>query len=199
MEWKMSKPTVVLLALLFAAAPMTAVSQQVSKVIDMAALAARGEAIANEDPLALELRSQQPEGAARRGFDIGMGAAEGQTLPGPTKQRIHASLPQPEQDGFNMAVAFSLERNRNAKLAAVGAAIARADQKVAEARNGQPDVFYRLGFDIAAGIFGNPALGGAGHTAEGPASQAIRESLSAAGQRGFNASVTFHLSRNYKP
>ncbi|HSB26328.1 MAG TPA: hypothetical protein VLE19_00675, partial [Pyrinomonadaceae bacterium] len=57
----------------------------------------------------------------------------------------------------------------------------------------------RLGFDIATGIFGNPALGASGNTATGPGSLAIRDALSAAGQRGFNASVKFLLSRSYLP
>jgi len=90
-----------------------------------------------------------------------------------------------------------VERNRNAKFASTGAAIAAADAAVAEARNAQTDVFYRLGFDIATGIFGNPALGARGNTATGPGSLGIRDSLSAAGQRGFNASVKLHLSRKY--
>jgi hypothetical protein len=163
------------------------------------ALAAKGEAIANQDPLATELRNQQPEGPARRGFDIGMAAAEGQTASGPGKQSIHDSLNPAEQVGFEMAVAFSLERNRNAEFAAKGAAIARADAVVAEARTVDRDVFYRLGFDIATGIFGNPALGAKGNTATGPGSLKIRNSLSDAGQRGFDAAVKLHLSRNYKP
>src|SRR6185369_6760576 len=88
---------------------------------------AKGEAIANKDPLSLLLRNQQPEGPARLGFDIGMAAAEGQTAPGPGKQRIHDSLGQGEQEGFSVAVLFSLERNRNAKFASTGAAIAATD------------------------------------------------------------------------
>src|SRR5439155_67892 len=51
-------------------------------------LAARGETVAGADPLATELRNQQPDDPSRRGFDIGMAAAEGQTLPGPDKQKI---------------------------------------------------------------------------------------------------------------
>jgi hypothetical protein len=162
-------------------------------------LAARGEALADQDPLAVELRNQQPEGPSRRGFDIGMAAAEGDTLPGPGKDRIRASLPPDERGSFSLAVSFSLERNRNADLAAKGAAIAAADPIVAAARAVEADVFYRLGFDIATGIFGDPALGALGNTATGPGSLRIRDSLSAAGQRGFNASVKLHLSRNYKP
>ncbi len=166
---------------------------------DVNDLAARGEAIANADPLSAALRNQQPEGSSRRGFDIGMAAAEGQTAPGPGKQRIHDSLSPDEQRGFDIAVAFSLERNRNVELAAKGAAIAAADETVAAARIIEPDVFYWLGFDIATGIFGDPALGANGNTSTGPGSLKIRDSLSAAGQRGFNAAVKLHLSRNYKP
>jgi len=162
------------------------------------ALAAKGEAIANADPLALTLRNRESEGAGQRGFDIGMAAAEGDTLPGPGKQRIHDALTPAEQRGFETAVAFSLERNRNADAAARGAAIAKVDPLVAAARTVERDVFYSLGFDIATGIFGDPALGAQGNTATGPGSLSIRDSLSAAGQRGFNASVTLHLSRKYK-
>jgi hypothetical protein len=165
---------------------------------DVNALAARGEALANADPLAAELRNREPEGPIRRGFYIGMAAAEGQTLPGPGKQKIHDSLSAAEQGGFDTAVSFSLERNRNADFAAKGAAIAEQDPIVAEARNLETDVFYRLGFDIASGIFGDPALGAKGNTETGPGSLKIRDSLSAAGQRGFNASVVLHLSRSYK-
>lgn len=186
--------TAFIVSLLVAAMPTTARSQ----AIDLNALAARGEAIANQDPLAVELRNRESEGARRRGFDIGMAAAEGNTLPGPGKQRIHDSLPQAEQSGFTTAVAFSLERNRNADFAAKGAIIALADPLVAAARLADGDVFYWLGFDIATGIFGDPALGARGNTATGPGSLRIRDSLSAAGQRGFNGAVKLHLSRNYR-
>jgi hypothetical protein len=161
-------------------------------------LAARGVQVANTDPLALELRKRAPDESVRRGFDIGMAAAEGQTLPGPGKQKIHDALPAPQQVGFDTALSFSFQRNRNAQLAATGAAIARADAVVAQARTADADVFYWLGFDIASGIFGNPALGASGNTATGPGSLGIRNALNPAGQRGFNASVTLHLSRNYR-
>ena len=202
MERITSKLTRVLAATLLCAAAVTTASSQQAPKVDVEALAAKGEAIANQDPLAVELRNLQPEGPARRGFDIGMAAAEGQTLPGPGKDRIRDSLPRDEQGGFSIAVSFSLERNRNAKLAETGAKIAQADPAVAEARNAQPDnprirniVFYRLGFDIATGIFGDPARGALGNTATGPGSLKIRDSLSAAGQRGFDVSVKFHLGQ----
>ncbi len=162
-------------------------------------LAARGEAIANQDPLAIALRNQQSAGLARRGFDIGMAAAEGHTEPGPGKDSIQKSLSSPaEQEGFNAAVLFSLARNRNKKLAATGAAIVEADPTVAASRNAERDAFFRLGFDIATGIFGDPALGALGNTLTGPGSLGIRARLNAEGQRGFDASARLHLTRNYR-
>jgi len=161
-------------------------------------LAARGAVVAGADPLSVELRNRAPDDSVRRGFDIGMAAAEGQTLPGPGKQRIHDSLPPPERSGFDTAVSFSLQRNQNAQLAATGAAIARADAAVAQARTADRDVFYWLGFDIASGIFGDPARGAAGNTLMGPGSERIRNALNPAAQRGFNASVALHTSRNYR-
>ncbi len=202
---------VVTVLLLCTAAATTAISQEnPTKAIDMNALAARGEALANEDPLATELRNLHPEGPARRGFDLGMGVAEGHTLPGPGKQRLQASLsPGEEQGGFATAVSFSLERNNNKTFAAIGAAIAQADPSVAEARNAAPEafrdragagtVFYKLGFDVATGIFGDPALGAQGNSSTGRGSLKILDSLSAAGQRGFKASATFNLSRRGFP
>ncbi len=156
-------------------------------------LAAKGGILAKQDPLAQELRNREPEGPSRRGFDIGMAAAEGQTAPGPGKDKMCASLKPAEQIGFKTAVWFSLERNRNFEFAAVGAAIAKANPVIARARTVNPSVFFWLGFDIATGIFGDPALGARGNTATGPGSLKIRDSLSVEGQKGFNASVKLHL------
>ena len=184
------------------------------KPTDLNALAARRESIANEDRMLLyQLRNGETRVLWRRGADIGLAAAEGQTLPGPGKRRIRDAL----NSRFDCAVLFSLERNKNEKLAAIGAAIAHADPIVAKVRP-EAGVFYWLGFDIATGIFGAPALGAQGNIASGPGSLKIRDSLfrdfggdpastegalaharSAAGQRGFDASVKLHLSRNYKP
>jgi hypothetical protein len=194
MKRRTLKLTRVVAAALLCAAIVTNASSQPGRSIDVNALAARGEALSNEDPLALELRNQQPE-EARRGFDIGMGVADGHTAPGPGKARICASLLPSEQPSCSLAVLFSVDRNRNANRASVGAAIARVDSVIAEARDSTTDVFYRLGFDIATGIFGDPALGAQGNTATGPGSLGIRDSLSAAGKRGFNDSVALNLSR----
>ena len=128
-----------------------------------------------------------------------MAVAEGHTLPGPGKDKIRDGLSPPEQIGFNSAVSFSLERNRNAEFAGKGAAIAKVDPVVAKARTTNPSVFYWLGFDIASGIFGDPALGAQGNTLTGPGSLGIRDSLSADGQKGFNASVKLHLGPPLHP
>ena len=56
---------------------------------------------------------------------------------------------------------------------------------------------HRLGFDIATGIFGDPALGALGNTAKGPGSLKIRDGLSLAAREGFDSSMAFHLSRDY--
>ena len=160
--------------------------------------AAAGQALADEDPLLSELRERQPTGAFQRGFDIGTGASAGQTEWGPGKQRMLDSLKPDEQEGFKIAVSFALDRNRNADFAAAGAAIAAVDPAVAQARQQGQDVRYWLGFDIASGLFGDPALGGEGQTEWGPGKQRILDALSAPAQRGFNASMQFHLSRKYQ-
>jgi len=121
--------------------------------------AAKGEALANADPLSAALRTQQPQGAARRGFDIGLAAAEGQTAWGPGKQKMLDSLDPGEQEGFKVGACFSMDRNRNAELARAGAAIAETDPEVAQARSGEADARFWLGSDIGSGIFGDPALG----------------------------------------
>ena len=90
---------------------------------------------------------------------------------------------------------FPLSATGTPNLQAIGAAIAEVDSVIAESRNASNDVFYKLGFDIATGIFGDPALGAQGNTETGPGSLGIRDSLSRAGQRGFNDSVKLNLSR----
>jgi len=186
----------IIVLLLLQSLVMTAIAQDNPAKIDVNALATRGEALTNEDPLTIQLRDRLADDSGRRGFYIGMGVAEGQTLPGPGKQKIGASLPADQQRGYNIAVSFSLERNRNADLAARGATITGADEKAAAARDADQDVYYRLGFNIATGIFGDAAKGALGNTQLGPGSLKIRDSLSAGGQRGFNAAVKFHLGQD---
>ena len=165
--------------------------------IDFDALAIKGEAIASQDPLSVDLRNQQSEGPTRLGFDIGMAVAEGQTAPGPGKKAIQDRLSPAEQGGFVFALAFSLDRNRNAELARIGAAVAAADPDTAAARAAQPDVLHRLGFDIATGLFGNPALGAKGNTSMGPGSTEIRNALAASALNGFDDAVKFHQRQSY--
>jgi hypothetical protein len=125
-----------------------------------------------------------------------MAAWEGNTAPGPGKDRIRDSLSSAEQGGFNKAAQFSLDRNGNFNFATKGASIAQVDPIVAKART-NASVFYTLGFDIATGIFGDPALGGQGNTLEGLGSQGIRDGLSIDGQRGFRASVDLYLVQKH--
>lgn len=165
---------------------------------DLEAFARLGRTLIQKDPLARELRRRQGKGAGQFGFEIGMGVTDKDTAPGPGKDRVGEGLSPAEKQGFDIAMAYVLERNRNRQLAAVGAAIAREDDEVLQARTADRDVFYWLGFDIATGIFGDPALGARGNTATGPGSLGIRDALlSAAARRGFDDAVTFHLARTY--
>jgi hypothetical protein len=160
-------------------------------------LATAGRAIAESDPLSAQLRALQPEGPIRRGFDIGMAASVNQTQWGPSKQKLLGSLSAAEGEGFTIAVSFSLDRNRNADLAATGATIAEAIPAIGKARTLDTDPRYWLGFDIATGIFGDPALGAKGNTATGPGSLGIRNALSIPAQRGFDASVSLNLNQKH--
>jgi hypothetical protein len=181
-----------------AAGRPAAATQSAAKLPDLDTLAARGAELAVQDPLAAELRNRTTDGALRRGFDIGFGIWEGNSAPGPGKQRVRDALSVAEQPGFDTAAAYALPRNKFAALANVGAAIGNADPALAAARNTENDVFYWLGFDIASGIFGDPAAGSLGNTAIGPGSLGIRNELNAPGQRGFNAATALHLGRRYQ-
>lgn len=178
----------------YASVVLVAVNVSQQQLDDLAAI---GRTLEKRDALAKELRRRQSKGAGQFGFDVGMGVAKGQTLPGPGKDRIGDALSAGERLGFDVAVKYSLEHNNNLHLAAVGAAIAKQDPDVQEARTADRDVFYWLGFDIATGIYGDPALGAQGNTATGPGAFKIRDALDPAAQRGFNDSVAFHLARVY--
>lgn len=160
---------------------------------DLNQLAGRGEVLAGADSLSAELRSQLDE-AGRRGFDIGMGAAEGNTLPGPGKQRIHDSLPVDQQAGYDAAVQFSLTRNANLAAARAGGRIGQTDPRLAQARLGEDDPFFALGFDIATGLLDERAQSGQALFTKGAAGLGVRSTLSGATQRGFDASANFHGS-----
>ncbi len=162
-------------------------------------LAQQGDSIVAGDPLSTALRDSQPDAAARRGFDIGVAVAGSDTLPGPGKQRIHDTLALEEQPGFEAAVAFSLERNRNLDLATRGAGVAAANASVSAARAAQRDPVVMLGFDIASGLYGHASDGALGNTAMGPGAQKIRGALSARAQAGFDAGVRYHLGQAAAP
>jgi hypothetical protein len=163
-------------------------------------LEAKGVILTAQNPLASTLRDQQPEGDMRRGFLIGMAVAEGQTLPGPGKDRIRGELPEEQRGGFDISVTFSLMRNRAIEQAEHGAAVVAADPQVAAVGRANSSVFYNLGFDVGTGIYGDPALGAAGNTATGPGAFAIRDALGHVDAiRGFNDAVRFHLGPPLRP
>jgi hypothetical protein len=117
-------------------------------------------------------------------------------LPGPGKDAFRDTrLPPAEREGFNTAVSYFLLRNSNIKFATTGAAIAKIVPKVAEARTSETNAFFSLGFDIATGIFGDPAPGAQGDTnlVLGHGQTRIRDSLNDPGKRGFDASQKLHL------
>lgn len=161
---------------------------------DMDTLAAKGTILIDQDPLAGTLRDQQPEGEARRGFLIGMGISERQTEEGPVKTATGQSLPEAQRRGFLIAVHYSLTRNRAIEWVEKGAKVAKADPAVQTAATENTNVFYCLGFEVATGLFGDPKLGGAGHTSVGVGALDIRTKLADPdAQRGFDDGVKFHL------
>ncbi len=157
-------------------------------------LAARGEVLAVADPLSAELRSRLDE-AGQRGFDIGMGIAEGHTAYGPGKQATGDALPADQQAGYFKAVEYSITRNDNAGAANRGARIALGNPRLSDARQGEDDPFYALGFDIATGLLYD-LQGGLGAIEERMGARNVRETLRGAMQRGFDSSAQLHGS-NY--
>lgn len=154
---------------------------------------ARGDEMVARDPLALLLRSSLPDAASRRGFNVAFSGNSEDTLAGPGKDRIRDALPSAERSGFNTAVEFFLMRNNAKSFAEKGAAIAAQVPVLTNARDAAPDAFQKLGFDIATGLFGDPALGGQGDTVWGPGKQHILDMLNENAKRGFNASMHLHL------
>jgi hypothetical protein len=160
------------------------------KVVD------QGEAMANQDPMAVELRNSLPDGPSKVGFNMAFGIAGTQTLPGPGKDKYRDdSLEANQRNGWNTATSYFLDRNRNADWVKRGTGVAAASQVVKAARiDNSPSVLFRLGFDIATGIFGDPNLGAQGNTAMGPGAQKVRDELASAdAKKGFEASVKLHL------
>ncbi len=172
----------------------------------------KGAFLASQDPLATELRNLQAAGPQRRGFDFGMAVTDGQTADGPGKQAVRAALAGDEQPGFDFALRYSLDRNGSGPLAARGAAIIAADSGAATERDagaaaiaraaGVADaaVFYKLGFNVATALFGNPKLGAAGNTLIGPGSLKVRNALGNGNSWvGFDTAVSYHQRHRYTP
>lgn len=157
--------------------------------------AARGLAIEPRYRWAAELRAQLPNDSARRGFDIGMAAAEGQTAHGPGKQALHDTLKPAEQVGYSIAVNQSLmwnkeqQRIRHDELEAKGKALTAADQSASVLLNKQPEGPARRGFYIGMAA-------AEGHTLPGPGKQATRATLSPEEQGGFDTAVSYSLMQN---
>lgn len=174
------------------------VANAVASNAELETVAVRGEGLSANDEFVTQILGRITEPNARRGFFIGLGAWGANTAPGPGKQRFHDALIAAEQRGFELAAAYALPHNKYAALLNVGAVINAADAEVAAARSADTDGFFWLGFDIASGLFGDPAAGSQGQKVFGAEAGAIRESLNAAGQRGFNSSMQLHLSRSYR-
>jgi hypothetical protein len=153
----------------------------------------KGDVIVNRDPLAVMLRASLPDAQSRRGFNIAFGSNSEDKLPGAGKDLLRDSLPSAEQTGFSIAVSYFLMRNNALEWAEKGAAIAQQVPKVAEGRFAGSNAYFSLGFDVATGLFGDPALGGQGDTVMGPSKQRILASLNDSGKKGFDASMKLHL------
>lgn len=151
------------------------------------ALIAQGESMAQKDPLLTLIRDAQPEGGIRTGFYIGLATEAGNTLWGPGAQSIKDSLDGAQQMGFSVGAEFCLVRNNNAEMAALGDSVVKADPELTSNRALEKPGMYWLGFNIASGIFGDPALGAKGNTAWGSGAEGIRNSLPREAQNGFDA------------
>lgn len=184
----------------FALAAAAYAQERPMSTVDREAFAARGATLTRQDPMAEAMRNSQPDEAAQNGFNIGMAIAEGHTAPGPGKEARCASLLRNEPGGCRDAVLFSVERNRNAVLAAKGVALAARDSAFDKARDDASSktrfrrradlVFFLLGFNIGLGA-------SEGQTAPGPGKDKIRDELLHPYERaGFNQAVSFALEYN---
>ena len=101
----------VILQLMLFAVFASAAAQEKAPDQTFVGLAAEGAALVAADPKAQALRKQQPDEAARYGFDIGMGWASRDRPSRPGRRRLQDALPPAERVGFDAAVAFSLDRS----------------------------------------------------------------------------------------
>ena len=86
------------------------------------------------------------------------------TTPNPPRPTCDAAR---EARARNKPSAPGLEESCHVELAAKGAAVAQVDAVVAQDRAAEADVLFQHGFDIATGIFGDPALGANGNHLHG--------------------------------
>ena len=160
-------------------------------------LLAQGQTMSEGNSLAAALRQLQPEGPGRDGFDIGLAATGVDTAWGPGKQKTLESLPKAQQEGFKLAASLAMDQNRHAELARIGAIINEADPRLARARKREADPRFWLGFDIGAGLMGDPALGSKRNSVTGIEIMGIRDTLAGPAQRGLMASIQLQQTRNY--
>lgn len=158
--------------------------------------ATSGEALAQGDALIAAGRSQQLSAPLRRGFDIGIAVTGTDTVW--VRANSESSTPSAGRTGRIQSSGFlcpGSESERTVGCNRRSYCCRRSDCGAGDAqRAGLPNW---LGFDIASGVFGDPALGALGNKATGPGSERIRNGLSAPAQRGYNASTQLHLSRSY--
>lgn len=154
---------------------------------------ALGEWVAANDPFVAPLRSASPQ-PERRGFEVGFGIWQGSTAPGPGKQRYHDALTGAEQRGFELAADYALPRYKYDDLVKTGRALGFSVVPVDDSRIPRY-AFYRLGCDIASGLFGDPAAGARGLTQLDAGAIAIRTSLNSVARDGFNFCMAANLVR----
>jgi hypothetical protein len=175
-----------------------------------ATLASRGAAMVAEDPAFAQERAAVTSSRRRAsdiifynlGFNIGLGASDEQTFPGPGKDKIRDALLHPvEQLGFNQAVSFALNRNRIAagleslpgtidreERAARGAILTGEDPLAIQLRDSQPDEASRKAFHIGMASAEK-------HTALGPGKDAACASLGLV-KVACTMAVQFSVERN---
>ena len=103
---------VVSLQLLLLAFSAGAIAQEKSPGQTFVGLAVEGAALIAADPQAKALRKQQPDEAAMRGFDIGMGWAAHDRPTRPGRRSLQDALQPAERVGFDAAVDYSRSQSQ---------------------------------------------------------------------------------------
>jgi hypothetical protein len=156
---------------------------------------AKGEAMAEKDPLLGAIRDEQPVGSVRDGFFIGVGTEAANTLWGPGAQKIRDGLKAEQEAAFDVGAFYCLDKNNNTLSFAMGQKVIAADPDVRETMESQTPGLYWLGFTIGTGVFGDPQLGGRGNTEPGEGSDKIQAGLHGLGQQGFADAREFNRGR----